>query len=234
MTTKRSARLFVLALALAGATTAFAGNQPSAPPQAAIELHDWSAASLYELGNAYATSGRTGPAILSFERARLIAPRDPAIRASLERTREAAGIAGPAQSRANAALARLSSDEWTHIAMLAAVLACVGVIGFAWSRERRVMRTAVIAGALVSAFAITAAVRVAPSENAAVVVHGDTARIAPTLSADAAFTAPEGEDVRIEQRRGDFVYVRDGDRSGWIPSSAVERVLTEQPHAAHA
>jgi hypothetical protein len=40
--------------------------------------------------------------------------------------------------------------------------------------------------------------------------------------------------VRIEQRHGDFIFVRDGDRTGWLPSTAVERVITTERHAGRA
>lgn len=220
---------------VAGNAAATTGDHATAAVafEHAIELHGWSAGSLFDLGNAYASSGRPGPAILAYERAQLLAPRDHAISANLEHVREAAGVSVPAPSRVHAVLATLSPDEWTWLAIAAAVLGCLGVVGFAWSIRGRTARTLAIAGMITSAFAMTAAVGVAPAANDAVLVHADTARIAPTTAAEAAFTAPEGEDVRIEQRRGDFVYVRDGDRTGWLPNSAVERVIATDRHATH-
>jgi len=198
-----------------------------------LDLHGWSAGALFDLGNAYASSGRPGSAILAYERASILAPRDHAIRANLEHVRESAGVTSTAPSTIHAALATLSSDEWTWIAIAAAILACTGVIAFAWSLRGRTARFLAIAGISASAFAMTAATAVALPTDEAVVVHGETARIAPTSVAEAAFTAPEGENVRIEQRRGEFVYVRDGDRSGWLPTASVERVVATDRHAAH-
>lgn len=220
---------------VAGNAAATTGDHTSAAAafEHAIELHGWSAGALFDL-DAYASNGQPGPAILAYERAHMIAPRDHAISTNLEQAREAAGVTAPSASRINAVLATLSTDEWTWFAIAAAILACGGVVAFAWSLRGRAARAVAIVGILASAFAMTAAVGVAPAANEAVIVRGETARIAPTAAAEAAFTAPAGENVRIEQRRGDFVYVRDGDRSGWLPSSAVERVIATDRHATHA
>ena len=64
-------------------------------------------------------------------------------------------------------------------------------------------------------------------------LRADTARIAPFAAAEAAFTAPEGEVVHVEQERGDFVYVRDGDRTGWLPRTDVERIVAGERAGAH-
>jgi tetratricopeptide (TPR) repeat protein len=208
---------------VAGNAAATTGDHTTAAAafERAIELHGWSAGALFDLGNAYASSGRPGPAILAYERARLLAPRDRAVNANLDHVREAAGISVSSPTRINTVLATLSSDDWTWI----------GTAAFAWSLLRRTARPLAIGGIITSVFAMTAAVAIAPGSTDAVIVRSETARIAPTATAEAAFTAPEGENVRIEQLRGEFVYVRDGDRSGWIPNSAVERVIPADRHA---
>ena len=52
-------------------------------------------------------------------------------------------------------------------------------------------------------------------------------------AAEGAFTATDGEQVQIEQQRGEYIYVRDDDRAGWLPRSAVERVV-DDPSVTHA
>ncbi|HEY6036620.1 MAG TPA: hypothetical protein VIV58_20225, partial [Kofleriaceae bacterium] len=79
--------------------------------------------------------------------------------------------------------------------------------------------------------AFAAAFVVAPARDTAVVTHADTARIAPVAGAEEAFPAAEGETVHIEQQRADYVYVRDGDRYGWLPAGALERVLADRAPA---
>ena len=48
----------------------------------------YSAAGLYNLGNAYARAGKPGMAVLNYERASLLAPNDPDIEANLRAVRE--------------------------------------------------------------------------------------------------------------------------------------------------
>jgi len=212
---------------LAGNTAAAAGDHATAAAafEQAISRHGWSANTLLALGNAYEGAGQHGRAILAYQRARLLAPRDAAIAANLAHVRESAGLSAPAPSQVERVVGRLSADEWTWLGLAGGGLACLGVVGLAWSVQRRSARVAVVAGTLTAAIAGAAALQVAPPIDDAVIVAGEVARISPFAGAEAAFTAPEGETVRIEQQRGDYVYVRDGERSGWLPRSAVERVV---------
>jgi hypothetical protein len=227
----------VTAVLATPATALAAPATTAAPDPAAIEdmlaAQGWSPGVLFELGSAYATAGHPGPAILAFERAQLLAPRDATIRNDLARTRETAGLSVASPSRVDAALGTLTSDEWTWLAITAAILACTGIVGYAWKFRRTLAGTLAIGGALVGSLAFAAAIEVAPSPSLAIVLRADTARIAPFAAADFAFTAPEGLAVNIEQARGEFVYVRDGDRTGWLPRAEVEPVVAGERAAAH-
>ena len=82
--------VLIAGLALCGAPTL---SQPSqTPPQAR-----YSADGLYNLANSYARAGKPGLAVLYYERAALLAPDDPDIRANLENVRAAAHV--PAEPR---------------------------------------------------------------------------------------------------------------------------------------
>ncbi|HEX4419441.1 MAG TPA: hypothetical protein VH165_16125 [Kofleriaceae bacterium] len=230
--------LLIASLLTAAPTAALASPAAAAAPdptalERTLATQGWSPGVLFELGAAYATAGHPGPAILAFERAQLLAPRDATIRADLARTRETAGLSVAPRSRLDATLGVLTSDEWTWLAIAAGILACTGTVAYAWSMRRSLARTLAIAGGLGGGLAVAAAVEVAPSPAAAIVLHASTARIAPFAAAEAAFAAPEGEAVTVEQDRGDFVYVRDADRAGWLPRAEVERVVAHEPAAAH-
>jgi tetratricopeptide (TPR) repeat protein len=226
-------RLAIAALLILTATTSadsfVAGNAAAAHGDHAtaatsfertLAERGWSTNALFDLGNAYASTGQRGLAILAYERALVLSPRDAAVATNLAHTREAAGIAQPVPSRPHAQLARLSSDEWTWIALAAVLLAAAAMSARAWWPSQR-GRTGSIAGfgAAVAVLAFGAALIVAPARSTAVVVHAE------------AFPAPEGETVQIEQQRSDYVYVRDGDRYGWLPGAALERVLPERAPA---
>jgi tetratricopeptide (TPR) repeat protein len=192
----------------------------------------WSTNALFDLGNAYASTGQRGLAILAYERALVLSPRDAAVSTNLAHTREAAGIAQPMPSRTRALLSRLSSDEWTWIALAAVLLAAAAMSARAWwPGQRGRMGSLAAFGAAVALLGFGAAMEVAPARSTAVVIHADTARIAPVAGAEEAFPASEGETVQIEQQRSDQLYVRDGDRYGWLPERALERVLPERAPA---
>lgn len=241
-----------LAIASLFALTATAGASPTTDPfvagnaaaangdhakaaasfETALAQHGWSANTLFDLGNAYASNGQRGRAILAYERALVLAPRDAAVATNLAHTREAAGISQPMMSRTRSELSRLASDEWAWIALAAVLLAAAAASARAWwpGQRARAGSLAAVAGA-VAVLAFAAAFVVAPARDTAVVTHADTARIAPVAGAEEAFPAAEGETVHIEQQRADYVYVRDGDRYGWLPAGALERVLADRAPA---
>lgn len=217
-----------LADPIAAAQGATAAGDHAAAAKAlerAIELHGWSSSVLHGLGSAYLGAGQHGRAILALERASLLEPRDQAIASALADARNAAGVTTPRESRLHDVLSVLRTDEWTWIALGAGVLACIGTIGLAWRVRRDAARILVVAGAVTAGVAGTAAVFVEPAGDLAIVVAGDPARLSPFPTAEPAFEPLPGETVHVEHSREDFVYVRSGDRAGWMPRVAVETIV---------
>ena len=213
-------------VALVAATVGVAAATPrstSSPPS--ISEDGWSADALLQLGNAHELAGRHGLAVLALERAHLLAPRDGTVAASLAQARTAAGVTAPHRSRAVEVLANLTTDEWTWIALAGALLLCAGVTGAVWRVRPAVARTIAATGLVTAVAAGIVAHVVAPPPDRAIVTATSTARISPFPTAEGVFEALEGESVRIEQERSKFFFVRDGERSGWVPSDAVERVI---------
>lgn len=211
---------------VAGNHAAVTGDAKSAAAQFERSLaHGWSAATLFDLGNAYASTSDWGHSILAYERAQLLAPRDPAIAANLAHVRADAGLSTSPPRSIDRTLAMLSPDEWTWLALGAGALACAGIVALGWAYRRRAAGTLVVAGVIAAAACGVAAARTAPSPDRAVVLARTEARLAPVATSDAVFTAPAGEDVRVGKHHGDFVRVRDGYRTGWLPKAAVERVV---------
>jgi len=200
-----------------------------------IARDGWSANALLGLANAYANLGEHGRAILALERARLVAPDDEAVATNLARERERAAVAAPEVARVDAVLGRASSDTWTWLAFGGAALACAGVVAIAWTSRRRLGAGLAACGVVVAASAGAVAVRVAPEPDRAIVLVEDQARIAPFAAAEPAFGARPGESVQIEMQRGEHVYVRAGeDRAGWLPRSAVERVVASDRRSSRS
>ena len=202
----------------------------------AIAEDGWSANALLGLGNAYASLGDHGRAILAYERARLLAPRDAAIANNLRHVRESAGLAAPSVSLVDRTTGSLTANQWALIAFGGFALACAGTIMIAWSaRRRRLGWVAGLAGTVIAIGAGGIAREVAPDPATAIVITTEGARIAPFPAADVVFTAPAGETVHIEERRGDHVYIRvDDERAGWLPETAIERVVPTDRGASRA
>jgi hypothetical protein len=216
-------------VALAAPATAIAAPDPITPTQAyeaALE-HGWSAKALHGLGTAYESAGKHGPAILALERARLLAPRDGDITAALESARTTAGVTHPQHSRLHDTIATLTTDEWTWLALGAGALTCGFVVAFAWRRRPTTMRSLALGSAVVAVVAATGAAISAPDPDRAIVTTTATARLSPFPSAEGVFEALEGETVQVERERSGFFFVRDGERGGWIPQTAVTRVIPE-------
>jgi tetratricopeptide (TPR) repeat protein len=86
-----------------------------------------SPALLGNLARAHQANGNLGPALLNFERARWLAPRDADIRAGLQHLRQDAGLFTDAGPRWTRPFLELSLNEWSWLAA-AAWAVCGGLI----------------------------------------------------------------------------------------------------------
>jgi hypothetical protein len=213
-----------LIVALAGVLTL--GSALSS--EATVSLNG-SASALFSRGNALAREGKPGPAILAYERAEQLAPRDPAIAANLSVERDRAGLAVPTPAWWQSAARALTMNEWAWSGSLALALVCVATF---FSRLlpgclRKPVKTVIavcVAAVLVSIASLWLRW---PELSRAVVVNSDvTALIAPADSAAPVFPLAEGEIVHAKKKLRNFVLVRmDDGRSGWISQSQIEPVI---------
>jgi len=192
-----------------------------------IAKQGYSAPVLFNLANAQLRAGRTGQAILNYERARWLAPRDPDIAANLQ----------PAQERAQAAWATawpLRFADWFTMngwASLGAgsllLLAATLPLALLLPRQRPVLRTARILAVLMLLCSFTAVgARWGELNRAVVVVKAAPARISPVTVGSALFTLPEGTMVRIVRSHGLFTLVRaHNGQQGWVNRDAIEPVI---------
>jgi hypothetical protein len=208
-----------------GLVLACAPAQAAAPPAAPVH---YSAAALYNLGNAYARAGKPGLAVLNYERARLLAPHDPDIDANLRYVRAAAHLPNPAPGRFTRAITRAGPALASWLGLLGLVLVGCGVLAARLGAGHRWLRRgAGVAGLALVGLAVGNAVALWPALHAAVVVSANApARIAPVPMGDAAFTLAEAETVSMTARHEDFVLIEtSGGKSGWVSSAAVVPVV---------
>lgn len=191
----------------------------------------YSAPLLFNDGNAWLKAGERGRAILSYERAQVLAPRDAAIAHNLARAREEAGVTVPAPGTLQAAARLLSWNELTWLTVIAAMLFGVSLLtrrAYPGRWRRAVGSTAV--GSAIAGCALAGAMALRwPELNRAIVVAGDTAaRIAPADAAGVSFPLTAGQAVEAGQRHGHFVFVRtEAGESGWVKDSQVAAVMVD-------
>jgi len=196
----------------------------------AVARHGYSASLLYDLGNASLRAGRVGEAVLAYERALALAPRDPDIRANLRAARRAARLPaeeGDAWTR----LARAASaDEWAWGASAMLFLAAGLAIAAALRRaaptaSRRLWALAAAAAIAAVLAALLCARQLAALDRAIVTAEDARLRDAPYGAAELGTSLRPGETVGIEQRHGSYALVRTrAGRSGWIALAAIERI----------
>lgn len=177
----------------------------------------------YNLGNAFYQLGEFGPAILHFEKALALDPRNPDIRANLELTQEAAQLtpAPPTWAQIIGDLAPINAWAW-----LGAVSfwACVALVFLAplyrWKGPLRGGLTAL--SALLLIFSGIGLYGWHTRGSQGVVLSDEaTLSVAPTSTSPAAGSVKAGQLGQIREQHGDFYLVSLGeDKIGWLSNDA--------------
>jgi tetratricopeptide (TPR) repeat protein len=194
-----------------------------------------SSALSYNLGNAYFKRQMYGRALLEYERARRLAPRDADIEANLEYTRERAKVPAlgmpvwqrvlfaPSQILSTAELSLLWASMWWGAWASIALLEIGGSAGAriaAWTTGTAV----VIVGASL-AFHLW---RYELSADAVVTAPATAvARFEPSAAGKEYFRLREGSIVNVRRTRQGWVQVsRPDGKRGWVPADAVEQIAS--------
>jgi len=211
-----------------------AGDYGAAATQfeAILESGVVSAALLYDLANAESKGGRVGAAVLHYERALALAPRDPDILANLRQTRAAANLVEPERDRWQSLAALLTVDGWGWLAALALWSGCGLLVAHALRKdEARRPSRGLVAGVLVSAVVLVvatalSATRLAELNRAVVLGPAPALRVAPFDAATITTELVAGQLVDIERTHETFSLVRTTDgQAGWMPSTEVREIL---------
>jgi tetratricopeptide (TPR) repeat protein len=200
----------------------------------------------FNLGNAWFKAGQMGRAILNYERARHIAPRDPDIRGNLDfvvkesRARDTVATTGLTVWLAGLR-DYLTVGEWTTLTALGYWLAMATAIAFVWlpaSVEwRRWLRVVIAACAALAAlggigFAAKTTVENGPPPAIVTARKEVVVRFAPVDDAQRHYTAVEGQKLwvigeresRMEGVPGWFKVERADGAEGWVPANTVEKI----------
>jgi len=182
----------------------------------------------FNYGNAEFKSGNFGRAIAAYRQAAQLTPRDAEVRANLEFARNQ--VQGPTlrESRWAGWLGALTLNEWTGLAVVALWLTFALL---AATQIRPALKTALggfnrgaVAVAVLSCACLGVNAAIHFSKQTAVVVAQDaTARSGPFDEAQSAFTAHDGAELAVLDRKNGWLQVTDGSgRIGWLQRRQVE------------
>lgn len=212
--------LIVMLIAGLAFWTGQALAQPSQP--------SYSADGLYNLANAYARAGKPGLAVLSYERAALLAPDDPDIRANLAYVRASAHVPLNATNRLTRLVeaARPALAAWLGVLGLALVGMGL-VVKRVVPRRRRIPGTSILLGLALLTLTATHAILVWPRMHEAIVLVDQTpARVAPAPMSDTAFVLREADSVTMRAEHEDFILIRTGGGlTGWVARASLGAVV---------
>ena len=200
------------------------------PRGSSIATSGYSATALFNRANAYAREGKSGVAILNYERALLLAPNEADIAANLHFVRAKAGLPGAPENWFARSLLYARPNTLAWLGSLGLVLAGMSLLLVRLYPQRRLaLRSLTFAGVLLVATAVGSAITMWPRINEAVIIAREApARIAPVSAAEAAFKLHEGETVTMRAEHQDFALVQtSAGRSGWVARADLARVMPQ-------
>src|SRR5271170_2726234 len=166
----------------------------------------------YNLGNAWFRRDKLGLAILNYERARTLAPRDPDILANLKFARQRLGVdevntpPRAVQRFLRAVVGSHTSTEWSAYELAALWWSVLAIGTWIYLPRMRtglvVMVVAGLAGFAISTFALGyQAINDRTAPGAIVVANGMEARFAPMPDSTIHFRLAEGTEVAVREDR---------------------------------
>jgi len=191
----------------------------------------YSAPMLFNLGNAWLRLGKPARAILEYERALVLAPRDPAIEAGLEAAQQRAGIAAPAVGAWLSSARYLSFDTYAWAALVAMWVLCAAIVLLCVNGvARRAAGVLILLAAVTLCASADAAVLCWQDLYRAVMQESVSMQLAPAQSAAANGNLRAGEVVWLQGHYGGFVLVRTAEgHSGWVSAGAAVPVRASRP-----
>ena len=190
------------------------------------------AAASYNLGNALFKSGHVGQAIVQYRRAHYLEPRDADVQANLAfarsyRADKVLAVPGPLAQALDGAFHLLSRREAALLAPAAFLLAALALSLWIVRRRTALLAAAIALGSLWLFGFVTERTWAAEvgARPAVVVVPEVDVLAGPDEDARQILLVHDGTEVRVRERRGDYLLVQlPGGGGGWLPQAAVEPV----------
>ena len=209
----------------AAATSAYEKILTTEGPRAAV---------YYNLGNSYQSLKKLGPAILAYERARMITPRDPDLSANLVLARKAAAAFDESGLNPNleAFINYLSRNEWSWLVAGAALF--LGGLAFICGMVKLPLRFRlfVFVSTGVALFAISAGaaalyLRRDEDRRGIILTENAPVLLSPFEKAESLGSAGQGRVVHLGAENGGFRYVEvlGANLHGWLASKEVSKIM---------
>jgi tetratricopeptide (TPR) repeat protein len=178
-----------------------------------------SVGALENLGNAEWQRGNAGRAILAWERAQWLDPRNTSARENLRFARKTALLDAPELPWYEICSTWLPANAWPWVAcgsfwLAAALVMLPGIFRWRKSGWHQAVAAACFAVFLITLPAL-AGVQTR-SELGVILLHDAPLRLTPTADAEAVARLSGGEIARLQRARGDFLFIRTATASGWI------------------
>lgn len=194
--------------------------------QAEVTAHGATAGLLAALGNAEWKLGRKGRAMLCWERALLLDPRDPVATAGIRHAQSAGGTERPALTWAESYASFLGADTWLLLATASfwIVVLCLLIPRLRRRAPADWQEKAVVAGATLFLLTLPALWGAHVYARRAVVRQADVfLRLTPTARGEPVGGVAEGDVVRAERPFGEYVRVTTAEgKSGWLQARELE------------
>ncbi|MFT5207038.1 MAG: tetratricopeptide (TPR) repeat protein [Candidatus Omnitrophota bacterium] len=189
----------------------------------------------YNLGNAKYKAGLIGEAIWSYERARVLAPRDKDIRWNLETAKESATkriryhdpilTLDQLNSKVNYLASREIAISFTGAILLLCALALLYVLIAPLRGFLRGLAMLDLCVILLISVPLMARMRVLQSDLSIVQEREVYVRYGPDDSNTKAYLLQEGSEVSIEEESKNWFFIRFGEaQSGWVPKESLLRI----------
>jgi tetratricopeptide (TPR) repeat protein len=190
--------------------------------------NDGPRASVYfNLGNSYQSLKKYGPAILAYERARLLTPRDPDLLANLALARKAVAVVEDTAIHPwlDPVIRYLSPNEWSWIVAGSAMF--LGGLGLACGVVKLPRKFSIGAAVLATLVLVLGAGALyllrGESSHGVVLSENAAVRLSPFEKAESLGTAGQGRVVRMGAKRENFQYVEVPGSSlqGWLDAKDI-------------
>jgi tetratricopeptide (TPR) repeat protein len=196
--------------------------------QAIITRQGFSAPVLFNLANAYYRDGKLGLAILNYQRAQLLAPRDLDIAFNLHFARVKAGLADRPMGWIDRAACFFTLNTLSWFGGAAVLLIAAGFVARQFTRRNQFRWRAGMTAGVCVLLATTLAVGIRLSElhEAIVTVKNTPVYISPVTVGQPLYTLAEGQAVALGQAHGEFVLVETSDgHRGWVKFADVTLLI---------